>query len=510
MRVGNLKEKFFKVMGAIAIINILARILGFMRDVVIGYQYGQSTIADSIKLAYQIPNFIYIVVGGAVTTAFISVYSKLSNEKDKQSFITSSFTYITILITVITAILVIFADPILKLSFPGLEGEKLQLTTQIFYWIAPSTLLLVLSMWLSGILNVNQRFQLSTISTLIYNLGFIVVAIIFTPLLNSISYGLGALIGALIMVVMLINGLKKEFTSHFRFRFLQTAEMKRLWIIALPIMLGGASVQFYSFIQKAFASGLPSGYVAAIDNASKLILFPQAIIMTAVTTVIYPLLAKKVGANDNEGLSEIYRRGISMLNQLLLPTTIFVFFYSKEIVTIIFQYGNFDEDSTRMTSPLLQVLSLSMLALAGNVYISRFFYAVEKSYLTVLISLFCVFGVNIAVILPLLGQYGAIAIAWGTTISSVVNFILFILLAKTLLKLSLKSNLKNSLKSISLYCSLIIAMLISTNYIRTGWVWGDFIIGAVVFVMVFIVGMKLLGLTKLKLNMLLPKRAKSV
>jgi putative peptidoglycan lipid II flippase len=232
--------------------------------------------------------------------------------------------------------------------------------------------------------------------------------------------------------------------------------------------------------------------------------------MTAVTTVIYPLLAKKVGANDKEGLSEIYRRGISMLSQLLLPITIFVFFYSKEIVTIIFQYGNFGEDSTRMTSPLLQVLSLSMLALAGNVYISRFFYAVEKSYLTVLISLFCVFGVNIAVILPLLGQYGAIAIAWGTTISSIVNFILFILLAKILLKLSLKSNLKNSLKSISLYCSLIIAMLISTNYIRTGWVWGDFIIGAVVFVMVFIVGMKLLGLTKLKLNMLLPKKAKSV
>jgi putative peptidoglycan lipid II flippase len=187
--VGILKGKFFKVIGAIAIINILARVLGFVRDVVIGYQYGQSAIADSIKLAYQIPNFIYIVVGGAVTTAFISVYSKLSNEKEKQNFVTASFTFIIILITVITSVLILFADPILKLSFPGLEGKKLQLTTQLYYWMAPSTLFLVLSMWLSGILNANQRFQLSTFSTLIYNLAFIAIAIIFTPQLSSISYG---------------------------------------------------------------------------------------------------------------------------------------------------------------------------------------------------------------------------------------------------------------------------------------------------------------------------------
>jgi putative peptidoglycan lipid II flippase len=502
-----LKGKFFKIIGAIAIINILARVLGFMRDVVIGYEYGQSTTADSIKLAYQIPNFIYIVLGGAITTSFISVYSKLSNERDKQSFINSSFTFITLLITVITALLILFAEPILKISFPGLKGEKLQLTTQLFYWMAPSTLFLVLSMWLSGILNANQRFQLSTFSTLIYNLAFIAIAIIFTPKLNSISYGLGALIGAFIMVVMLIAGLKKEILKHFRFRLVHTSEMNRLWIIALPIMLGGASVQFYSFIQKAFASGLPGGYVAAIDNASKLILFPQAVIMTAVTTVIYPLLARKVGEKDNKGLSEIFDRGINLLSLLLIPTTIFLFFYSKEIVTIIFQYGNFTEDSTRMTAPLLKVLSLSMFALAGNVYISRFFYAEEKSYLTVLISLFCVFGVNVVVILPFIEQYGAIAIAWGTSISSIVNFILLILLAKVMLQLTIKTNLKKYIKSTGLYCSLIIAMIISKNYFRTGSVWGDFIIGGFILVIVFIVGMKFLGFTEL--NKILRKKAKN-
>jgi putative peptidoglycan lipid II flippase len=310
------------------------------------------------------------------------------------------------------------------------------------------------------------------------------------------------------MVMMLITGLKKEFFKHFRFRFLHTTEMNRLWIIAVRIMLGGASVQFYSFIQKAFASGLPEGYVAALDNASKLILFPQAVIMTAVTTVIYPLLAKKVGANDKEGLSEIFERGINMLSQLLIPATILVFFYSKEIVTIIFQYGNFNEDSTRMTAPLLKVLSLSMFSLAGNIFISRFFYAVEKSYLTVLVSVLCVFGVNLAVMLPLLEQYGAIAIAWGTSISAIVNFILIILLARITLKLSIKSNPKKYLKSVGLYCSLIIAMIISTNYIRTGWVWGDFIIGVFVYGIVFIVGMKLLGFTEL--NKFLLKKAKSV
>ena len=67
-------SKMMKIIGAVAVINIVARLFGFLREMAISNQYGTSKTADAIITAYTIPNFIYLVVGGALTTAFISVY----------------------------------------------------------------------------------------------------------------------------------------------------------------------------------------------------------------------------------------------------------------------------------------------------------------------------------------------------------------------------------------------------------------------------------------------------
>src|SRR3954451_12676044 len=74
-------SKMLKIIGAVAVINIVARLFGFLREVVIANQYGATVSADAIVTAYTIPNFIYLVVGGALTTAFISVYHSSKSDK---------------------------------------------------------------------------------------------------------------------------------------------------------------------------------------------------------------------------------------------------------------------------------------------------------------------------------------------------------------------------------------------------------------------------------------------
>ena len=44
-------NKFFKIVGAVAVINIVARIFGFLREMVIGFQYGSSNYSDKIGRA---------------------------------------------------------------------------------------------------------------------------------------------------------------------------------------------------------------------------------------------------------------------------------------------------------------------------------------------------------------------------------------------------------------------------------------------------------------------------
>ncbi|WP_047985158.1 murein biosynthesis integral membrane protein MurJ [Ornithinibacillus californiensis] len=424
-----MQSRFLKLLGAVAVINILARLLGFGREVIIGYQYGTSYQADSIITAFTIPNFIYIVLGGAITTAFISVYSKLSGEARK-SFVQTIFTGLGLLIGLLSLMFIVVPGFWIDLFFAGMSDEARKLTAGLFQWMAPATLFLALAMAFSGLLNVHEQYRLTSFSTLVFNAVFLVVGVALTPILLEYSYGLGASLGALLMLLILVVSTRKQQLVPLRFGFVKMPETKRFMKLAIPIMFGGATIQFYFFIQRIYASGLDEGVISALNYASKMTQFPQAVLMTSVTTIIYPLLAKAVGEGDTLKVRNAYQKGFRMLTLILIPATAFLFVYAREIIVFIFEYGDFDANSTNVTYPLLQVFSLTILGLALNTYITRFFYARESSYLPVMLNIISVFGVNVLVIELFIEKLGAGAIALGTVVGTIVNMVLLLIFAK--------------------------------------------------------------------------------
>ena len=330
-------NKFLKIIGAVAIINIVARLFGFLREMIIGYQYGTSFIADSIFTAYTIPNFLYLVIGGALTTAFISVYNQ--SNVNQGLFIKQTFTTVVTVIVLITAVVLIFTDPILDLFFGDMSVEERELAQNLFYWMMPSTIFLVLSTWYSGLLNVNAKFHLSSFSILIYNAVFLLVSVVASFWIGPIAYGVGALVSAIMMIGFLIRGYKKLEKFPVGLSFKQNESTKKLWLLALPIILGGATIQFYALIQRIFSATLSDGMVSAVNYASKLTQFPQAILMTAVTTVIYPMLSRKVAEKNEQAVKSLYATGLRYLVMLLVPVTIFAYFYAENLIQVIFEYG---------------------------------------------------------------------------------------------------------------------------------------------------------------------------
>lgn len=428
-------NKFIKIIGAVAVINIVARLFGFLREVVIGRQYGTSIAADAIATAYTIPNFIYLVVGGGLTTAFISVYHSTSSEKGL--YVRKIFTTVLLAASIITVLSVIFAGPLLKLTFPGLKPDQFAMTYELFLWMMPSTVILVLSTWMSGLLNVNDRFHLSSLAILVYNAAFVVIGVLLTPWYGPASYGIGALLSAIFMGVFLYGGIKRGTTFSLKPSFGKSDDVKRVWSIALPILLGGASMQFYAIIHRIAAAGLSEGAISAVNYASKLSNFPQAIMMTAVTTVIYPLLSKKEGEGDNETIKKLYKRGMLYLVALIGPATAVAYFFADPIIRLIFGFGSskFGEESIQLTVPIFQVFALSMFFLAATTYVTRFYYAKGNSVLPVIFSLISVLGINIAIIYLFVDSMGATAIAYGTFISSAFNLLMLVIYARVKWKL---------------------------------------------------------------------------
>lgn len=427
-------SKMMKIIGAVALINIVARLVGFLREMVIGKQFGVSAAADAIATAYTIPNFIYLVLGGGLTTAFISVYH--SSKTDKAIFVRRMFTSVLMAATAITVLAVIFAEPLLQLAFLNrLTPEQFELAYPIFLWMMPSTVILVLSTWLSGLLNLNDKFKLSSIAILVYNAAFVIISAPLVPWYGPTAYGIGALLSAMLMGIFLFAGIKRSKLYSLKPALGKSEDVKRVWIIALPILLGGASMQFYAFIHRVAASGLTEGAISAVNYASKLSNFPQAIMMTAVTTVIYPMLSRKEGEGDHETIKKLYKKGMLMLAAMIAPATAVAYFFAEPLVRLIFERGEFDNASVLITVPIFKVFALSMFFLAANTYVTRFYYAKGNSILPVIFSLISVLGINLAIIYWLIDSMGATAIAYGTVISSAINLLMLVIYARVKWKL---------------------------------------------------------------------------
>jgi putative peptidoglycan lipid II flippase len=459
------RKRIFQVIGVVTIINILSRLFGFFREVVIGYHFGTSSLADSVILAYTIPNFLYMVLGGAITTAYISIYNKITNDLHKQQFHEIIFTYLFTFTSILTVFFMAFPEQTIRFFFAGLHPSEIKTTSELFMFMAPSIIFLIFSMWLSGILNIQNKFYSSSLATLANNVGFVAIAVILYPMINVYAYGLGAVLGAAVMVTILLYYLKKDGHLHFQFRFTITENQYifRMLKITLPILLGGATLQFYFFIHRMFASQIQDGYVAALNYASKLVQLPQTILMTAVTTVIYPLLAKKAADKDYKGISQIYFKGLQMLIIFIVPISIFVYLYAQEIVKIIFEYGSFTSQSTEMTAGMLKIFVIGMFAHAANLFVTRFFYALEKSMMPVVSGIVAVFGVNVLIIVLFIKEYGASAIAWGTTIGSLFQFV--VLSVAAVFRLALKADIRKTAMKLCIFIVMLVIVMYTVQLI---------------------------------------------
>lgn len=480
-------NKFIKIIGAVAVINIVARVFGFFREAVIGYQYGSTQIADSIFLAYTLPNFLYLVVGGAFTTAVISIYNRKT--VDQGLFVKQSFTIVLLSGVVMTVIMLALTTPILNLL--DREGsvrtaEDFALMKELFYWMMPSSILLMLASWYSGLLNVNSKFHLSSFAILVYNMLFLVIGFGLSYVVGPVAYGISALASAILMIYFLIRGYRQLHSHPVGLSLAQNQSTRDLWIMVFPLMIGGGTIQIYAMLQRVFVEvfSLGDGAVSAINYASRLTQFPQSILITAVTTVIYPILSRKEAENDHQSIKGLYSKGMHYLLLLLGPVTIFAYFYAENLVQVVFEYGNFTAEDTAVIAPVVAVFALSMFFLAVNTYVTRFYYAKGDSMAPVVLSIINVFIVNIGIMYVMVEKgFGVESIAWGTVISSIINTAMLVVYAafKYDLKLGAGLNKTELLKPIIPFIVLTCIMYVSSKYFIFDFKWITFIVGTTIF-----------------------------
>ncbi|GAA0090524.1 murein biosynthesis integral membrane protein MurJ [Paraclostridium bifermentans] len=407
--------------------TLIAKILGFGRELALASAYGASGTSDAFLVAMNIPAVIFSAIGTSLGTAFIPLYCDLEAKQGKKASLrfSNNVLNIVVLLCLITSLVgVVFTEPIVKLFAVGFKGETL---TQAIYF----TRVLILGMAFLGMsyimmafLQVKENFVIPGLMSVPYNM-LIIISIFLSVTINPNLLPWGTLIGLSLQFVFQYPFARKKGFKYRPYINLKDEYLKRmLWLIG-PVLIGVAVTQVNSIVDRTIASTLVEGSISALNYATKLNQFVMGMFIVSISSVIYPMLSKLSTENNKKKFKESIVTAINVVTLIIIPISVGAIILAEPIVKLLFQRGEFDARATQMTAIALIFYSIGMLGFGLRDILGKIFYSLQDTK-TPMINGIIAMVLNIVLNLAFVKytNMGLGGLAFATSISSLVTIAL--------------------------------------------------------------------------------------
>jgi putative peptidoglycan lipid II flippase len=258
----------------------------------------------------------------------------------------------------------------------------------------PIVVLLGLSGIVVGILHTYHHFALPALAPVAWNAVIAIGLLLGVPHIDDESAALYLYAGLVVFGTLLqlllpipwLRGLDGQLTVIIDWR---DPAVKRVLVLMLPVTLTIGLVNVNFLVDTLFASRLldPELAPAAIDKAFRLYMLPQGIFAVAVTTVLFPTLARFAARNDTAGLRRALDGGMRQIAFLLVPAGLLSIVLAEPIVRLVYQRGEFTSDDTVIVAQCLQAFSIGLVFNGWMLILNRSFYAVQTNWVPTGIAL---------------------------------------------------------------------------------------------------------------------------
>jgi len=408
--------------------TLLTKIFGFLREVTLSYAYGANAISDAYVIAYTIPGVIFAFLGTSIATSFIPIYTDIfikKGEAEANLFINNIINLFLILSLIVATTGFIFAQPLVKAFASGFKDEILDMAVKFTRISIFGILISIMIHILSAYLNIKGDYYSPVIAGIPFNI------IITAFILLSLNFGLfflplGIIFALLFQLIFItVFSKKKGFTYKFYF-CLNDPNIRKIISLSLPVIIGVSVNQINVLVDRTIASTLVVGGISALNYSNKLITFIQGIIVTPVSTVIYPAITQMAAYNETSELKRVLRESMLGINILIIPITVGAIVLASPLVNFVFGRGAFDEQANVLTSAALKYYSIGMLGFGLREVLSRVFYSMQDTK-TPMINAAIGVIINIILNLTLSRFLGIGGLALATSISAITMTILMVI-----------------------------------------------------------------------------------
>ncbi len=364
----------------------LSRVLALLRDTIMAAQFGRTEFTDAYRLAFSVPDLLfYLVAGGALSSAFIPVFSEYLHT-DRREDAWKVFSVVTTLMSIIIGSLIIiaeiFAVPLSHMIAPGKSDALIPLIAQMSRIILPAQFAFFIGGLLLGVLYSHQKFSIPGLSPNIYNLGIIFGGLVLShfvvPGIVGMSWGAlgGAFLGSFLIPLIGIRMVNPSFKPSLD---LSHPGVRKVFKLMLPVILGLSLPGVYGLIMQAFGSYFAAGINTALDLSNKLMQAPLGIFGQSLALAVFPALNQFVAEKRMDLYRDQLARTLRTVIFLTMPVTAIFLVMSHDVVAILFQYGKFSGSDTATVAPALQMFAIGIPAWCLHPVLMRAFFSLQQS-----------------------------------------------------------------------------------------------------------------------------------
>jgi len=447
------------------IFGIGSKLLGFVREMLIAARFGSGVETDTFFIAITATTLFTAMFTQSLNTTMIPIMSDVEKNEGKEGKKqhTNNLLNIVLMFSFVVMVLGwIFSPQIIRLLAHGFEGEQFKLAITMMRIGMPVVIFSGVVGIYRGYLQSESMFIESSASQFPFNFTYIFFLIFLSSFFGIKGLMVTSVLAVFSQILLQIPGIRK---NGYRYVFIMDFKdpyIRKILYLVLPVLVSVAVNDLNKIVDRSLASTLATGSISALNYSARLNSLVLAVFITAIATVLFPMLTNEAVKETYDGFKKLVRNGVNIVIIITIPITIGMLILSEPIVKLTFERGAFDSIATQMTSQALILYTLGLVGMALRTFMERSYYSLQDTK-TPMINGFLTVGLNIILNLMLIGPMEHRGLALATSIATTVTTVyLFYGLRKKIGPLGISQILKCSTKS--LVASIIMGVIVYFTY----------------------------------------------